>query len=124
MGAKRAANKPPRKKNEEGGPSKPATEITPAVVNWAKSTVSEAVLQRFEDSGELPKKRDIAWRTAGDEIHPKPREGEVVVLLDHVTQGLRPSGSSFFRRVLAYYCLTPLDLAPNSILNISNFIVY
>ena len=45
MGAKRAANKPPRKKkNDEGGTSKPAAEITPAVVNWAKSTVSEAVL--------------------------------------------------------------------------------
>ena len=86
--------------------------------------MSEAVLQRYEDSGELPKKRDIAWRAAGDEIHPKPREGEVVVLLDHVTRGLRPPGSTFFRRVLAYYGLTPLDLAPNSILNISNFVVY
>ena len=86
MGAKRAANKPPRKKNDEGGPSEPATEITPAVVNWAKSTVSEAVLQRYEDSGELPRKRDIAWRAAGDEIRPKPREGEVVILVDHITQ--------------------------------------
>ena len=72
MGAKRAANKPPRKKKDEGGPSEPPTEITPAVVNWAKSTVSEAVLQKFEDSGELPKKKDIAWHTAGDEICPKP----------------------------------------------------
>ena len=125
MGSKRVANKVPRKKkNEEGGPSEPATEITPAVVNWAKSTITEAVLQRYEDSGELPRKREIEWRATGDEIRPKPREGEVVVLLDHVTRGLRPPGSSFFRRVLAYYGLTPLDLAPNSILNISNFVVY
>ena len=48
----------------------------------------------------------------------------MVVLLDHVTWGLRPPGSSFFRWVLSYYNLTPLDLAPNSILNISNFVVY
>ena len=60
MGSKRAANKPPRKKKDEGGSSEPPAEITPAVVNWAKSTVSEAVLQRFEDSSELPKKKDIA----------------------------------------------------------------
>ena len=112
MGSKRAANKGIRKKkNEEGGPYEPTVEITPAAVNWAKSTVTEVVLQRYEDSGELPKKKDIAWRAAGDEIRPKPREGEVGVLLDHVTRGLRPPGSSFFRRVLAYYCLTPLDLA-------------
>ena len=96
MGSKRAANKAPRKKkNDEGGPSEPATEINPAVVNWAKSTVTETMLQWYEDSGELSRKRDIAWRAAGDEIHPKPREGEVVVLLDHVTQGLHPPGSSF-----------------------------
>ena len=125
MVSKRAANKGARKKKgEEVGPSESAMEITPTVVNWAKSTVTEAVLQRYEDSGELPKKREIEWRAAGDEIRPRPREGEVVVLLDHVTGGLRPPGSSFFRWVLSYYVLTPLDLAPNSILNISNFVVY
>ena len=93
MGAKRAASKPPRKKKDEGGPSEPPAEIIPAPVNWSKSIVSEAVLQKFEDSGELPKKKDIAWRAACDEIRPKPREGDVVVLLDHVTRGLRPPGS-------------------------------
>ena len=124
MGAKKAASKPPRKKKEEGGPAEPPAEILPAPVSWAKSTVSEAVLQKFADSGELSKKQEIVWRAAGDEIRPKPQEGEVVVLLDHVTRGLRPPGSSFFRRVLSYYNLTPLDLAPNSILNISNFVVY
>ena len=97
MGAKRAANKPPRKKKEEGGPSEPPAEILPAPVSWAKSTVSEAVLQKFADSGELPKKEEISWHAAGDEIRPKPLEGEVVVLLDHVTRGLRPLGSCFFR---------------------------
>ena len=79
MGAKRAANKPPRKKKDEGGPFEPAAKITPTTVNWAKSTVSKAVLQRYEDSGELPRKRDITWRAAGDEIHPKPCEGEVTL---------------------------------------------
>ena len=97
MGLKRAAIKGTKKKNEGAGPSEPAVEITPATVNWAKSTVTEAVLQKYEDFGELPKKEEIEWRAAGDEICPKPHEGEVVVLLDHVTRGLCPPGSSFFR---------------------------
>ena len=97
MVTKRAAKKvAPRKKNDESGPSEPPTEDLPTPINWAKSTVSEAVLQNFADSGELPKKEEIFWRTAGDEIRPKPLEGEVVVLLDHVTRGLRPPGSTFF----------------------------
>ena len=101
MVTKRAAKKvAPRKKKEESGPSEPPAQILPAPVNWAKSTVTESVLQRFTDAGELPKKEEIFWRAAGDEIRPKPQEGEVVVLLDHVTRGLRPPGSNFFRRVL------------------------
>ena len=100
---KKSAKRIPRKKAEEGGPAEPLVELLPAPVNWAKSTVTEAVLKKFTDAGELPKKEEIFWRAAGDEIRPKPREGEVVVLLDHVTRGLRPPGSSFFRRVLSYY---------------------
>ena len=82
---KKTAQRVPRKKKEEGEPSETPVELLLAPVNWAKSTVSEAVLQKFADSGELPKKEEISWRAAGDEIRPKPLEGEVVVLLDHVT---------------------------------------
>ena len=121
---KKSAKRIPRKKKEDSGPSETPVELLPALVNWAKSTITETVLKKFADAGELPKKEEIFWRAAGDEIRPKPREGEVVVLLDHVTRGLRPPGSNFFRRVLSYYNLTPLDLAPNSILNISNYVVY
>ena len=121
---KKTAQRVPKKNKEEGGTSKTPVELLAALVNWAKSTVTEATLKNFADAGELPKKEEIFWHAVGDEIRPKPREGEVVVLLDHITRGLRPPGSNFFRRVLSYYNLTPLDLAPNSILNISNFVVY
>ena len=61
MVTKRAAKKvAPRKKKEESGPSEPPAEILPVPIIWAKSTVSEAVLQKFADSGELPKKEEIA----------------------------------------------------------------
>ena len=127
---KKAAQRVPKEKKEKkgkkekGGPSETKGPLLPAPVNWTKSTVSEATLKKYADAGELPKKEEILWRAAGDEIRPKPREGEVVVLLDHVTRGMRPPGSNFFRRVLSYYNLTPLDLAPNSVLNISTFVVY
>ena len=126
MGKKLAHRVPKETKTKEGkkkkGSSSKSTEppkpLIPAPINWTKSTVSEATLKRYSDTGELPKKDEISWRAAGDETRPKPRDDEVVVLLDHVTRGMRPPGSNFFRRVLAYYELTPLDLSPNSVLNI------
>ena len=81
-------------------------------------------MNRYSDSGELPRRDEISWRAAGTETRPTPRDDEVVVLLDHVTRGMRPPGSNFFRRVLAYYELTPLDLSPNSVLNICTYAVY
>ena len=69
---KKSAKRAPRKKKEESGPPEPVAEILPALVNWAKSTVTEAVLQKFIDAGELPKKDEIFWHAAGDEIRPKP----------------------------------------------------
>ena len=111
-------------KKPAGGASSSTAPATPAPVNWTKSTVTEGALQKYVGYGELPPKEEIQWRAAGEEIRPKPKEDEIVVLLDHVTRGLRPPGSLFFRRVMSYYGLTPLDIAPNSLLNISNFIVF
>ena len=96
----------------------------PAPVNWTKSTATELTLETFQNQGELPSKLEISWHVAGEETQPSPCEGEVVVLLDHVTRGLHPPGSLFFRRVLQYYGLTPLDIAPNSVLNLSTFAVF
>ena len=124
---KKAAQRVPKEKKgkrEKGAPSKPIEPLIPAPVNWTKSTVSEATLRKFANTGELPKQEEIFWHAAGEETRPRPKEGEVVVLLDHVTRGMRPPGSNFFRRVLSYYNLTPLDLSPNSVLNICTFAVY
>ena len=101
-------------KKEKGTSSKPIEPIKPLIpapVYWTKSTVSEATLRKFAHTGELPKQEEISWRAAGEETRPRPKEGEVIVLLDHVTRGMRPPGSNFFRRVLSYYNLTPLDLS-------------
>ena len=56
---KKTAQRVPRKKKEVGGPSETPVDLLPAPVNWAKSTVTEAVLKKFADAGELPKKEEI-----------------------------------------------------------------
>ena len=104
------------KKGASSKPIEPQKPLIPAPINWTKSTVSEATLMRYSNTGELPRREEISWRAAGNETRPTPQDDEVVVLLDHVTRGMRPPGSNFFRRVLAYYELTPLDLSPNSVL--------
>ena len=116
-GGPKAAKKNP-KDASTSGTSKPA-----APVKWTRSTASELMIQTFVDRGELPPKSEIEWRAPGEETRPSPREGEIVVLLDHVTRGFRPPRSLFFRQVFKYYGLTPFDVAPNSILNMSNYVV-
>ena len=69
---KKTAQRIPKKKKEVGEPSETPVELLPAPVNWAKSTVTEATLKKFADAGQLPKKDEIFWRAAGDEIRPKP----------------------------------------------------
>ena len=55
---KKAAMRVPKEKKEKkgkkekGGPSKPTGPLLPAPVKWTKSTVSEATLKKFSDTGE------------------------------------------------------------------------
>ena len=65
---------------------------------------------------------DIAWRAAGVETEPSPGTGEIVVFGEHLFRGFSPPGNLFFRQLLAHYKLRIHDLAPNSILNLSNFV--
>ena len=49
-------------KKSAGGASSSAAPITPAPMNWTKSTVTEATLQKYVDYDELPSKDEIQWR--------------------------------------------------------------
>ena len=111
-----------KKSAKKGSSSGAAVTATP--VNWTRSSVTETTLQTYVNRDELPPKNEIQWRVLGEETRLNPNVGEIVVLLDHVSRGLRPPGSLFFRQVFKYYGLTTLDVAPNSILNISNYVVF
>ena len=75
--------------------------------NWACSRVTEEQLNDMVSIGTLPKKTEIKWRVPGAENPPPPRQGEVVVFVDHIGRGFKPPGSKFHRDVLANFQLHP-----------------
>ena len=92
--------------------------------NWAPSRVTEEQLNGMVRIGTLPKKNEIRWRVPGPENPPTPKQGEVVVFIDHIGRGFKPPGSKFFRDVLASFQLHPQDIGPNSVSNICNLQVF
>ena len=90
--------------------------------NWGKSKATDLKLRELEAAQLLPPQEEIHWRGASDEIRAHPGLGEVIVFTE-VTRGFRPPGSLFFRQVLHNYGLRLQDIGPNSVLNISNFVV-
>ena len=92
--------------------------------NWVPSRVTEEQLNGMVKIGTLPKKDEIRWRVPGPENPPTPKQGEVVVFVDHIGRGFKPPGSKFFRDVLASFQHHPQDIGPNSVSNICNFQVF
>ena len=84
--------------------------------NWVPSRVTEDQLDDLVLIGALGSKDTIHWRAPGKECPPTPREGEVVVFVDHLARGFKPPGSKFYRDVLADFQLHPQDTGPNSVL--------
>ena len=89
--------------------------------NWVPSRVTEDQLDDLVLIGALGSKDTIHWRAPGKECPPTPREGEVVVFVDHLARGFKPPGSKFHRDVLADFQLHPQDTGPNSVTNMCHF---
>ena len=54
---------------------------------------------------------------------PSPAKDETVIFTEHLFRGFTPPGNLFFRQLLELYNLRIHDLAPNSVLTLSNFVV-
>ena len=94
----------------------------PTVCNWVPSTVTDDTLKDFVTIGYLPEKNIMSYHAPNpDEERPQPKDGEVIIITDHMNRGFSPLGSKFFRDVLHFFKLHPQDLGPNSISNICNF---
>ena len=60
---------------------------------------------------------------AQGQVIPTPKSNESVVFISHFLQGLGLGLHSFFRGLMFYYGLDFNDLAPDSFLHISSFVV-
>ena len=92
--------------------------------NWAPSRVTEAQLDGCVATGALASKETIHWRVPGPENPPEPKDGEVIVFVDHLGRGFSPPGSKNSHDVLASFQLHPQDIVPNAVSNICNFQVF
>ena len=79
----------------------PKATKAPVTCNWVPSTVTRSKLSEFVKSGHLPKKEVMSYRAPDpSEEKPQPKEGEVIVFMDHMSRGFAPPSSKFFRDVL------------------------
>ena len=86
------------------------------------SSVKKEDIKKLREAGYSSK--DIAHRLlAKGQIIPTPEPQERVVFLSHLVRGLGFPLHPFVRGLMFYYGLDIHDLPPNSILNISTFIV-
>ena len=97
----------------------------PTSCNRVKSIVTDSTLDDSVKTGYLPKKEIMSYCAPNpEEEFPQPKEGDVVVFMDHMNQCFSPPGSKFFRDVLHFFDLHPQDIGPNSVSNIYNFQVF
>ena len=86
------------------------------------SSVTKEDIKKLWEAGYLS--TDIAHRLPAEgQIIPTPKPQERVVFLSHFVRRLGFPLHPFVRGLMLYYGLDFHDLAPNSILNISAFIV-
>jgi hypothetical protein len=89
---------------------------------WEVSTVTKKDVKELQSTGYLS--ADIAHRIPDkDQVIPTPEPGERVVFIPHFLRGLGFPLHPFVRGLMFYYGLDFHDLAPNSFLHISAFIV-
>ena len=91
------------------------------ITKWLPSELSKKKLEALENIVILPKKNLIKWRSATGEHFPSREDGEIPVFLAYIECGLRLPVHKFLLRVLEYYGVELVNLAPNSIANISFF---
>ena len=89
--------------------------------DWLPTKVDDAVLANYVKAGCLDPQDVIGWRTGLGEDLPNPKEGEIVVFVEHLERGFKPPGSKFLRDALNFMNVRLQDLGPNSISNLSQF---
>ena len=89
---------------------------------WMASSITEEDIAKLREVGYLT--ADVKHRLpAPEQVIPTPETNESVVFVSHFLRGLGLTLDPFVRGLMFYYGLDFHDLAPDSILHISSFIV-
>jgi hypothetical protein len=105
---------------EEGKMEKPAIPDPSSV--WETSMVTEEQIQSLVDRGLRRPKEHVVWRPAAGEAFPTEGTSETVVFLAHIERRFGVPAGDFLRRLLHFYRIELVHLAPNSITIIATFI--
>src|SRR4051812_7602502 len=89
---------------------------------WTPSSVTEEDVLKLREAKFLTSEISNRLPVQGQVI-PSPQPGESVVFMSHFLRGLGFPMDPFVRRLMFYYGLEFHDLAPESILHISSFII-
>src|SRR3989337_578097 len=90
--------------------------------NWVASSVTEEDIAKLCEARYLT--AEIPHRLpAKGQVIPTPKSGERVVFISHFLRGLGFTLHPFVRGLMFYYGLDFHDLAPDSFLHISAFII-
>jgi hypothetical protein len=102
-----------------------AAEAAPVPVSrtvWVRSMMTEAKIQALVDRRLLRPKAEVEWKTAVGEEFPTEDVKERVVFMSYFERGFNLPMGDYFRGLLYYYKLEPVDLVPNSITIVLMFI--
>ena len=89
---------------------------------WMASSVTEEDIKKLREARYLT--TEILHRLpAQGQVIPTPKPNESVVFISHFLRGLGFGLHPFVRGLMFYYGLDFHDLAPDSFLNISTFII-
>ena len=62
--------------------------------DWLPTKVNDTILADYVKTGNLDPEDVIGWRTGFGEDLPNPKEGEIVVFVEHLERGFKPPGSN------------------------------
>jgi hypothetical protein len=89
---------------------------------WETSTVTEQQIQSLVDRGLLRPKSQVGWSPAAGEEFPTEGTSKTVVFIAHIERGFGVPVDDFLRKLLQFYCIELVHMAPNSITIIATFI--
>ena len=89
--------------------------------DWLPTKVDDTILADYVKTRNLDPQNVVGRHTELGEDLTNPKEGEIVVFVEHLERGFKPPGSKFLRDAMAFMNVRFQDFGPNSISNLCQF---